>query len=265
MPTTDPAPQAFLQLAGHPLRWLLLLELSRSDRTVNELSVFADQRQNLVSYHLKKLRDARLVSSHRSSADGRDTYYSVDLTRFGELLAATGAALHPGLAPTSGSPAPRGRKRRFGPRVLFLCTGNSARSQMAEALITAGSAGHVHASSAGSHPKPVHPDAVRAMRRVHGIDLSAHRSKHFDLFAGERFDHVITLCDRVREVCPPFSGRPAVSHWSVPDPAAGAGNGGSAGYPAFEQTAAELDVRVRFLLARLAPVTPRPTDREEHQ
>src|SRR3954447_2172068 len=90
-------PPDFLHLAGHRLRWRLLGELASSDRTVHELTGLVDQAQNLVSYHLGKLRDAGLVSTRRSSADGRDSYYTADLTRIGELLSATGGALHPGL------------------------------------------------------------------------------------------------------------------------------------------------------------------------
>ena len=92
--------------------------------------------------------------------------------------------------------------------MLFLCTGNSARSQMAEALARARSGGLVEAHSAGSHPKALHPNAVRVMRDEHGIDLAGHRSKHLSVFAEQRFDRVISLCDRVREVCPEFPGRP---------------------------------------------------------
>ena len=72
-------PPEFLQLAGHPLRWQLLGELARSDRTVHELTGLVGEAQNLVSYHLGKLREAGLVSTRRSSADGRDAYYTADL------------------------------------------------------------------------------------------------------------------------------------------------------------------------------------------
>src|ERR687895_69099 len=96
----------FLRLAGHPLRWRLLSELARSDRRVGELSELAGRRQNLVSYHLRQLRDGGLVSMRRSTADGRDSYYVLELARCGELLSSAGAALHPGLASTS--PPPRG-------------------------------------------------------------------------------------------------------------------------------------------------------------
>src|ERR1700722_12882877 len=188
----DIGPPEFLQLAGHPLRWRLLSELARSDRVVHELTRLVGEPQNLVSYHLGKLRDGRLVRARRSAADRRDTYYGLDLARFGELLSATGAALHPGLrldrplradAPTAAA------------KVLFLCTGNSARSPMAEALVRARSSGTVEAVSAGSHPRPLHPNALRVMREDFGLDLAAHASRRLDDLAGQRFDWVISLCD----------------------------------------------------------------------
>lgn len=253
MADQDLEPPAFLQLAGHPVRWRLLSDLARSDRTVHELTALVGQPQNLVSYHLGKLRDARLVSARRSSADRRDAYYTVALTRLGELLAATGEALHPGLrlAPPAPPPSDAG-PGEVRARVLFLCTGNSARSQMAEALTRVRSGGLVEAHSAGSHPKPLHPHAVRAMRERHGIDLTGQCSKHLSEFAEERFDRVISLCDRVREVCPEFPGQPETIHWSIPDPSAGDGGGT---YPAFQRTADEIETRVKFLLAALMPPT----------
>src|SRR5258706_8667045 len=104
----DVAPLAFLQLAGHPLRWRILGELARSDRMVSELTGLVGEPQNLVSYHLGKMRDGRLVSARRSSADRRDTYYTADLARIGRLLSATGGALHPGirLEPSARDDAP---------------------------------------------------------------------------------------------------------------------------------------------------------------
>jgi protein-tyrosine-phosphatase/DNA-binding transcriptional ArsR family regulator len=259
------APPGFLRLAGHPLRWRLLGELARSDRMVHELTGLSGQPQNLVSYHLAKLRDARLVSARRSSADGRDAYYTVDLTRVGALLAATGADLHPGLRLTPPPPS-SARPGAARVRVLFLCTGNSARSQMAEALARARSGGTVEAHSAGSRPKALHPNAVRVMHEEHGIDLAGQRSKHLSVFAQQRFDWVISLCDRVREVCPEFPGQPETIHWSIADPVAGHGDDDEAGYPAFQQTAAELETRIGFLLAALTnPTKPVPTTPQEER
>ena len=87
------APPGFLRLAGHPLRWRLLTELARTDRQVRELTGLLGQPQSLVSYHLGQLRAAGLVTMRRSSADRRDAYYSIDLARCGDSLAAAGAAL----------------------------------------------------------------------------------------------------------------------------------------------------------------------------
>ena len=190
-----------------------------SDRRVRELTAATGEPQSLVSYHLGRLRAGGVVGVRRSSADGRDVYYSVDLARCGEMIAATGAALHPGLRLTTldgGSDDP-GRATSRVPQVLFLCTGNSARSQMAEAFLAERAGPRVRAFSAGSNPKPLHPNAVRAMR-AWGIDISAQHSKHLDQYRRQHFDHVITLCDRVREVCPEFRGHPRVAHWSMPDP-----------------------------------------------
>jgi ArsR family transcriptional regulator, arsenate/arsenite/antimonite-responsive transcriptional repressor / arsenate reductase (thioredoxin) len=239
------SPPSFLRLAGHPLRWQLLSELARSDRQVRELTKVLGKPQSLVSYHLGRLRAGQLVSMRRSSADGRDAYYRVDLARCQELLAAAGGALHPGLAlapPVEEGDAAHGRR----PRVLFLCTGNSTRSQMAEALLQNLADDSVEAHSAGSHPKSVHPNAVRVMRE-RGIDISGRASKHLGRFARRRFDYVVTLCDRVREVCPEFPGHPERMHWSIADPVLEAKTDEES-YPVFQRTAAEVETRVRFLL-----------------
>jgi len=248
----ESTPPRFLGLAGHPVRWRLLSELARSDRRVGELCELAGRRQSLVSYHLRQLRDGGLVSIRRSAADGRDTYYVLDLPRCGQLLSSTGASLHPGLASAPLSRTGRDRRPVI-TRVLFLCTGNSARSQIAEALTERLSHGTIGAVSAGSHPKPLHPHAVRVMRE-RGIDLTGRRSKHMGEFAAERFDYVISLCDRVREVCPEFPGGPELIHWSIPDPAREPGSDEET-LPAFERTAAELSTRVGFLIEAIEQTT----------
>ena len=253
-------PPKFVGLVAHPLRWRMLQELVQSDRAVSELTQLVGEPQSLVSYHLGRLREHGLVSARRSSADGRDRYYAIDLVRCRAELQAAGGALHPGLsllpAPPPTGVTPRRSKRR--PRVLFLCTGNSARSQIAAALLEQLSGGGIEAVSAGSNPKPLHANAVRVMRK-RGIEISGNRTKHLDEFVGQRFDAVITLCDRVREVCPEFPSHPRLVHWSIPDPALD-GTTSRASYPAFERTATELESRIGFLLHLLSePTTRRPT------
>lgn len=251
-PVTDGPPE-FVRLVAHPVRWRLLGELVHSDRAVRELTELIDEPQSLVSYHLRQLRDGGLVRAHRSSADGRDTYYAVDLRQCELQLHASATALHPALWPAS-TPDPHARRHRIRrPRVLFLCTGNSGRSQVAEALAVELSGGSVDASSAGSHPKPLHDDAVRVMRE-RGIDISGQRSKHFDELDDQRFDAVITLCDRVREVCPEFPAHPRRAHWSIPDPAQE--RTARASHAAFERTADDLETRIRFLLPTLTVPPP---------
>jgi ArsR family transcriptional regulator, arsenate/arsenite/antimonite-responsive transcriptional repressor / arsenate reductase (thioredoxin) len=201
------------------------------------------------------------VHSRQSAADRRDSHYSVDLAGCRDQLRAAGGALHPalGLAATS-APGP-GRRDVAGrvPRVLFLCTGNSARSQIAEALLESISQGTVAAESAGSRPKPLHPNAVRVMKD-RGIDISTNRTKHLDQFVAQHFDVVITLCDRVREVCPDLPTHPDLVHWSIPDPAL-AGPDEHATLAAFERTAVELQTRIEFLLPTLERT---PTRRSTH-
>jgi ArsR family transcriptional regulator, arsenate/arsenite/antimonite-responsive transcriptional repressor / arsenate reductase (thioredoxin) len=158
-------------------------------------------------------------------------------------------ALHPGCdfrpLPVRQSGTDR-RRRRPRARVLFLCTGNSARSQIAEALVEQLADGAVQAFSAGSHPKPMHPNTVQVMR-ARGIDLASRRSRPISKFADRQFGYVVSLCDRVREVCPELPHHPQMIHWSIPDPAR-EGDTDEETLPAFERTADELAARIPFLL-----------------
>ena len=104
-------------------------------------------------------------------------------------------------------------------RVLILCTGNSARSQMAEALLRRKAGGQFEVESAGTKPGIVRPEAISVMREL-GVDISGHRSKHVNEFDGERFDYVITVCDNANESCPVFPGAVKRLHKSFEDPAA---------------------------------------------
>ena len=238
MSDRDPVP-VLMRMAAHPLRWALLTELAASDRRVRELVAAVGEPQNLVSYHLRLLREAGLVTVRRSSFDARDTYYHLDLTRCATAFGEAAAALHPALA-TTDHEWPEGRS------VLFLCTGNSARSPIAEALLRHRSGGRVDVASAGSRPKPaLHPNAARVLREDYGIDLAPRRPRSLDAVAGQRFDYVITLCDKIREV-PRDHGSAVTMHWSLPDPAA-AGTTDRATYPEFRRVAMELDTRIGFL------------------
>jgi arsenate reductase len=108
-------------------------------------------------------------------------------------------------------------------RVLILCTGNSARSQMAEGLLRRMAGDRFEVLSAGVEPSHVRPQAIEAMREI-GIDISGHRSKSVDEFAGEKFDYVITVCDNARQRCPVFPGKTERIHWSFDDPAKAEGD-----------------------------------------
>jgi arsenate reductase len=104
-------------------------------------------------------------------------------------------------------------------KVLILCTGNSARSQMAEGLLRHDAADHFEVESAGTKPGQVRPEAIAVMKEV-GIDIAGHRSKSVDEFAGRTFDYVLTVCDSTRETCPIYPGHANRLHRNFEDPAA---------------------------------------------
>jgi ArsR family transcriptional regulator, arsenate/arsenite/antimonite-responsive transcriptional repressor / arsenate reductase (thioredoxin) len=245
-------PNRYLQLLAHDIRWQLLRELTRSDRRVKELVALVGERPNLVSYHLGVLRRHRLVSERRSSADARDVYYRFDHERFRISFLASGTTLHPGLEGAGERrsenvvslerPTPNPKER-----VLFLCTGNSARSQMAEGILRHISEGTIDVFSAGTRPRGVNPLAVKALEPT--IDISRQRSKHLNEFIDQRFHYVITLCDRAREECPIFPGHPERIHWSFADPAEVEGE--QERTAAFRRTASELFTRLRYFVAMI--------------
>jgi thioredoxin type arsenate reductase len=246
MTATLLSPSSFLKLLGHKVRWGLVEALARSDRRVQELSALVDEPQNLVSYHLRRLRDLALVAERRSAADGRDIYYSLDLDRVKGLYFAAGESLHPGISdqPHVADDAEAGTGRRV--RVLFLCTHNSARSQMAEAILRHLGRAKVEVHSAGTMATGVHPLAIAAMAEK-GINISGQRSKHLDEFAGQMFDYVVTVCDNAREACPVFPGVPEQIHWSIADPSAVEGDEATKAR-AFRVASDDLMTRIRYLL-----------------
>lgn len=128
-------------------------------------------------------------------------------------------------------------------RVLILCTGNSARSQMAEGLLRHLGGGDLEVCSAGTQPSTVHPLAIQAMAEI-GIDIGAQRSKHLDEFRQSTFDDVITVCDHAAESCPVFPGGTRRTHWGLPDPAAADGEQTDR-LDAFRRVRDALDLRLR--------------------
>ena len=134
-------------------------------------------------------------------------------------------------------------------QVLILCTGNSARSQMAEGLLRAMANDIVEVGSAGVSPSSVRPEAVAVMRE-RGIDISGHCSRAVDEFTDEQFDYVITVCDNAREYCPIFPGEAKLIHWSFDDPASADGDE-AARLIVFRRVRDEIEARLRLFLAEL--------------
>lgn len=132
-------------------------------------------------------------------------------------------------------------------RVLFVCTGNSARSQMAEAVLRQLGGGRFETFSAGTEPRGVNPMTVHALASV-GIDISGARSKSVAEFVGQRFDYVVTVCDRARESCPVFPGSGEALHWGFDDPAEATGSEAQR-QAAFDRVLREITIRVRTFVA----------------
>lgn len=236
----------FLKVVAHETRWRILTHLASSEYSVAELAIALREAPSLVADHVQMLHDRGLITQRRSLSDEHIRYYSFNLEAVRTQYFQIGEALHPALfsssqfprVPVTPSPKPA--------RVLFLCTENSARSQMAEALLTSISHGTVEAVSAGSHPTQIHPYALRALAAV-GIDISQKKSRHVDQFVDQTFDRVITLCDRMHESCPHVLDDTNALHWGFPDPALVQGTEEQR-YRAFEQTGLQLATRIRYLL-----------------
>lgn len=136
-------------------------------------------------------------------------------------------------------------------RVIFVCTGNSARSQMAEALLRTEAGDRFEVVSGGVSPRPVHPMAIAAMAKV-GIDISGAESKSVMRFAKESFDYVITVCDRARASCPVFPGVGEVLHWGIDDPAEAEGTEAQR-QAAFDRALTQLAGRIHAFVPLAAP------------
>lgn len=234
-----------LKLLADDTRWKLITELRRSDRQVGELVVRLGLPQNLVSYHLSVLRQAGLVQVRRSDADARALYYGLDIKALQAAYQQIGVSLQlpavssNGLVPTT--------------TVVFLCTANSARSQMAEGWLRYLSGGRVPVRSAGTHPARIHPLAVRVMAEV-GIDIGYQQSKGIDALDDVTPTVVITVCDLAREECLPCLDAPVQLHWSIPDPVQVQGDPDEQ-LAVFRSTRDQLRERVEALLPLLPSLT----------
>jgi protein-tyrosine-phosphatase/DNA-binding transcriptional ArsR family regulator len=240
------SPQLF-KLLAHDLRWQMLLALSIGDLRVQELAAISQQPQNLVSYHLGRLLQAGLLREHRSIADGREVYYSLDIDHLKDMYFVSGRALHPGLGANQAVPGILPPSPPL--RVLFLCTHNSARSQMAEGLMNLRSQGYVLALSAGLEPTMIHPMTIQVMDEL-GIDTAAQYAKPLAFFQDQEFDALVSVCDRSRPAASSFPLARDRLHWSLPDPLEAQG-GYDQQLAVFRSVAAELDSRIGHLLARL--------------
>jgi arsenate reductase (thioredoxin) len=131
-------------------------------------------------------------------------------------------------------------------RVIFVCTGNSARSQMAEAVLRRDGGSRFEVVSAGVDPKPINPLTIRVLADV-GIDISGATSKTIGRFLGQSFDYVITVCDRARVSCPVFPGGGETLHWGIDDPAEATGTEAER-LAAFERALRELSGRIHTFI-----------------
>ncbi|MCS6937614.1 MAG: protein tyrosine phosphatase [Roseiflexus sp.] len=232
----------FFRLLADPTRCAILMRLARSDERPTELSNSIKQPLETVAAALADLESAGLITSRMSDVGG-ERYYHLDLERFQQRYIRAGGMIHPALAQTIAE-AEEEAAPRVKPRVLFLCTHNSARSQMAEGLMRAFSHGAIEVFSAGSEPGQVHPMAIEIMDSMR-IDIRGQRSKHYEEFIGQHFDYIITVCDRAREACPVFPGLKESIHWSIPDPAAIENE--AERRRAFHHAATQLANRIRYL------------------
>jgi protein-tyrosine-phosphatase/DNA-binding HxlR family transcriptional regulator len=242
----------FFRLVADETRLMILRLLALSDLRAGEIGEAMRLPPNAVSYHLKRLRTLGLLRDRHSSADARDVYYHLDVGRLQSLYSAAGDTLYSGMSPQLGVRTESGKALSRPLRVLFLCTHNSARSQIAEALLRHMGGDQVAVFSAGSMPTEVHPQALVTLRELE-IDTRSLYAKSMDMFIGEPFDYIITVCDRVRDICPAFLSDPAQIHWSMPDPVVVEDAERCA--RAFRDVAMELQTRIRYLLMLPHPGT----------
>ena len=254
------APPSFVRMAAHPLRWSLLTELAGSDFRVRELTERLGQPQNLISYHLRLLRGSGLVTARRSSFDARDSYHHLDLDRCADALSTTGAALHPALAPWAATddhvrrpagPAPGAVRVHRQQRPLADRRGLVAPPQRGGRR----RGDQCRQPPQAGHASPRGPRAARGVRPRHRRPAPTAPGA----LAGRRFDYVITLCDKVREVRPALRRRSPAGPLEHPRPAAPVDHDD---YAAFARIATQIHTRVRHLTPVLGTTASPEVDRD---
>lgn len=242
------SPLEILKLLADDTRWRLLAALRRSDYQVGELVALLKLPQNLVSYHLGILRQAGLVGMRRSDADARAVYYTLELAALERGYQQIGSSLQlaPEPAPVASVPL----------TVVFLCTANSARSQMAEAWLRYLSNGYVPVCSAGTEAQTLHPLTVQVMAEV-GVDIGYQQAKDVSALAGIVPDVLVTVCDLAREQCSATLDAPNRLHWSEADPLQAKGDA-AAELESFRTVRDHLRQRVEALLVLLPALAAQP-------
>lgn len=236
---TNTALDCFAAL-GQPMRlavFRLLVHAGGNGMAAGQIADALDARENTLSANLAVLSNAGLVAKRR---EGRSIRYFADLTTMRHLVdyllsdccggnpAICRPAINTLISPQRAAPSPEDMMTDKPFNVLFLCTANSARSLIAEAILNDDASGRFRAFSAGSYPSgQPNPNTIRLLERLN-YDLAGIRSKSWDEFAGPdapQMDFVFTVCDNAAgEVCPVWPGHPVTAHWGVPDPAGVKGN-----------------------------------------
>ncbi|WP_298202582.1 metalloregulator ArsR/SmtB family transcription factor [Desulfosporosinus sp.] len=251
MLTADlPGQAEILRVLGEPHRLAIFTLLSTGPLQVKDLCTATSLSLPLVSQHLRVLRRIGLVQARRELGDARGVWYSIEPQPMTELKSTMSW-----LFDVASTVDRRPRADQFGIpaancqdsfRVLFLCTANSARSQMAEALLEQVGGGLFEARSAGTQPRELHPLTVKALAEI-GIDASEQTAKHYDVIASEPFRYVITVCDLANEECPELPGDYRRVHWSIADPLTASGTETEV-YSAFVCARENLSRRIRLFV-----------------
>jgi protein-tyrosine-phosphatase len=244
MANTPETPPSLVTLLADPTVWGIIVHLAQSDAHQNELAQALHQSPEEITTKAALLYEMKLVGTRQSDSNPNRIFYRLDLAALRDAWNAAGTAIHPfvgGVEDNLESLRPK-------LRVLFLCTHNSARSQMAEAMLRHFSKGKVLVYSAGSVATQIHPLAIETMAQA-GIDMSNQRSKHMDEFKDEHVDYVITVCDQQHETCPVFPGTPQRLHWSFADPSAETTE--DARRQAFKSVANQMRNLIRYFLIML--------------